>query len=106
MVGLHHQLNGHEFEQAPGDGQGQGSLVCCSSRLQRVVHDWAAEQQQLGLPLPHSIGIDSSYHQVRASWTSSVSNISFHYLTHSLQPPRCDRYCYRKLKFGEVKWFP
>ena len=26
----HHQLNGHEFEQAPGVGDGQGSLVCCS----------------------------------------------------------------------------
>ena len=26
----HHQLDGHEFEQAPGDGDGQGSLVCCS----------------------------------------------------------------------------
>ena len=30
MVGWHHQLNGHEFEQALGDGEGQGSLVCCS----------------------------------------------------------------------------
>ena len=30
MVGLHHRLNGHEFEQAPGGGEGQGSLVCCS----------------------------------------------------------------------------
>ena len=30
MVGWHHQLNGHEFEQAPGVGDGQGSLVCCS----------------------------------------------------------------------------
>ena len=30
MVGWHHQLNGHEFEQAPGDGEGQGILVCCS----------------------------------------------------------------------------
>ena len=30
MVGWHHQLNGHEFEQAPGYGEGQGSLVCCS----------------------------------------------------------------------------
>ena len=30
MVGWHHWLNGHEFEQAPGDGEGQGSLVCCS----------------------------------------------------------------------------
>ena len=30
MVGWHQQLNGHEFEQAPGDGEGQGSLACCS----------------------------------------------------------------------------
>ena len=30
MVGWHHQLNGHEFEQVPGDGKGQGSLVCYS----------------------------------------------------------------------------
>ena len=30
MVGWHHQLNGHEFEQAPGTGDGQGSLACCS----------------------------------------------------------------------------
>ena len=30
MVGGHHQLNGHEFEQTLGDGEGQGSLVCCS----------------------------------------------------------------------------
>ena len=30
MVGWHHQLNGREFEQAPGVGDGQGSLVCCS----------------------------------------------------------------------------
>ena len=29
MVGWHHQLDGHEFEQASGDGDGQGSLVCC-----------------------------------------------------------------------------
>ena len=30
MVGQHHRLNGHKFEQAPGAGEGQGSLVCCS----------------------------------------------------------------------------
>ena len=30
MVGWHHQLDGHEFEQAPGASKGQGSLVCCS----------------------------------------------------------------------------
>ena len=30
MVGWHHQLNGHKFEQAPGVGDGQGRLACCS----------------------------------------------------------------------------
>ena len=30
MVGSHHRLNGHEFEQALGVDDGQGSLVCCS----------------------------------------------------------------------------
>ena len=30
MVGWHHQLDGHEFEQARGVGNGQGSLACCS----------------------------------------------------------------------------
>ena len=32
MVGWHHQLYGHEFEQAPGVGDGQGSLACCSCK--------------------------------------------------------------------------
>ena len=31
MVGWHHQLNGHEFEQALGDGEGQGTLEYCST---------------------------------------------------------------------------
>ena len=30
MVGWHHWLNGHEFEQIPGDSKGQGSLACCT----------------------------------------------------------------------------
>ena len=30
MVREYYQLNGHEFEQSPGDNEGQGSLVCCS----------------------------------------------------------------------------
>ena len=36
MVGWHHQFNGREFEQTPGDGEEQGSLVCIG--LQRVGH--------------------------------------------------------------------
>ena len=39
MVGWHHQLDGHEFEQALGDGEGQRILACCQSMgLQRVRH--------------------------------------------------------------------
>ena len=30
MIGWHHRLNGHEFEQIPEDSEGQGRLVCCS----------------------------------------------------------------------------
>ena len=30
MAGRHHRLNGHGFEQAPGVGDGQGGLACCS----------------------------------------------------------------------------
>ena len=51
MVGWHHRLNGHEFEQALGVGDGQGSLLSLvtpgkSMGSKRVRHDWAAEQQQ------------------------------------------------------------
>ena len=41
MVGWHHRLDGHEFEQALGVGDGQGSLQ--STESQRVRHDWAPE---------------------------------------------------------------
>ena len=39
--GCHHQLNGHESEQTPGDGEGQRSLACCMQSMgsQRGGHD-------------------------------------------------------------------
>ena len=47
MVGCHHRHNGHEFEQALGDGEGQGCLECCSPwSCERKGHEWATEQQQ------------------------------------------------------------
>ena len=48
MVGWHHQLNGHEFEQTPGDSEGQRSPACYIQSMgsQRVPQDWVAEQQQ------------------------------------------------------------
>ena len=39
MVGWHDQLNGHEFEQTLGDGEGQGSLACCSP--------WARKESEM-----------------------------------------------------------
>ena len=43
MGGWPHWLNGHEFEQALGVGDGQGGLACCSPWGLRVGHDWATE---------------------------------------------------------------
>ena len=40
MVGLHHWLNGHEFEHGFGVFEGHGSLVCCSPWGCRVGHNW------------------------------------------------------------------
>ena len=52
MVGWHHRLNGHEFEQAPGDSEGQGSLasllglgVLQSMGWPRIRHDLVTKQQ-------------------------------------------------------------
>ena len=46
MVGWHHRLNGHEFEQAPGISEGQRSLVRCSPWGCRVRYHLATEQQR------------------------------------------------------------
>ena len=45
VAGWHHQPNEHEFEQTPGDGEWQGSLVCCSPLGCRVRYNLATEQE-------------------------------------------------------------
>jgi len=60
MAGWHHQLNGHEFEQALGDGEGQGSQVCCSP--------WSHKELDMTEPLNNNSGerVDSvSYVKAR-----------------------------------------
>ena len=49
MVGWHHQLNGYEFELTLGDCEGQGSLVCCSSRGRRASDSGTEQVQQTHL---------------------------------------------------------
>ena len=39
MAGWHHRLDGHEFGQAPGDGDGQGGLLCC--------HPWRHKESDM-----------------------------------------------------------
>ena len=57
IIGWHHPLNGHDFEQALGDGEGQGSLVCC--------RPWSQEEwdktERLNDNKAHSPGRDTSY---------------------------------------------
>ena len=46
IVGWQHQLKGHEFEQTPGDSEGQESLVCGSPWGHRGGHNLVTEQKQ------------------------------------------------------------
>ena len=48
MVGWHHRLTGHEFEQTLGDGEGQGRLACCSSWTQSrtQLSDWTTRRNK------------------------------------------------------------
>ena len=57
IVGWHHQLNGHEFEQSPGDGEGQESMACCSP--------W-------GLKVLDRIEQDSVNNRIVVDWTTTI----------------------------------
>ena len=57
MVGWHHRFNGHEFKQAPGDGKGQGSLMCYSPWGRKEL-DTAETEQQDTLKMKSVLGQD------------------------------------------------
>ena len=70
MVGRHHQLNGHEFGQTPGDGEGQGSLVVLQSiGAQGVGHNLATQRQtaarELCIPTWSSPQAQKTYDKVQ-----------------------------------------
>ena len=52
MARWHHRMNGHEFEQALGIGDGQGNLACCSPWGRRVGHDRVIELTELSYMNP------------------------------------------------------
>ena len=53
MAGWYHRLNGHEFEQTLGDGDGLGSMVCCNPWGRRVRHNWAMNNNNQSCSLGH-----------------------------------------------------
>ena len=61
MVGRHHLLSGHKFEQTPGEGQGQGSLACCSPWGRKESDMRATAQQVFGCSEGASIHIWTQY---------------------------------------------
>ena len=65
MVECHHWLNGHAFEQTPGDGEGQGSLACCSlwggkelDMTERLRAAWASPGLELSWPQGRTSGAE------------------------------------------------
>ena len=93
MVGWHLQLDGHEFEQAPGIGDGQGSLVCCSPQGHRIRHAWATELkeeyyifQEISLMCMHltvNIQNTESKDDTTKKWKRKLHNCSWN-IQHSL----------------------
>ena len=90
MVGWHHQLYGHEFEQAPGVGDGQGGLACCSPWGRG--HDWATELNWcmyvymymcvyhifIHLSIARLLGCFHAFAFINSAAMSTVVHISFH----------------------------
>ena len=72
MVGWHHQLDGLEFEQTPGDGEGQGSLECFSPWGCMHGHDLVTQQPQThpNIELREKISIWNKVIPLLLSWAS------------------------------------
>ena len=78
MVGWHHRLNGHEFGQALGDGEGQGSLVCCSP--------WSLKESDMTEQLNNNTYFLLTYVDHNISWTKKGCRDSNNF--NSYLPPR------------------
>ena len=64
MVGSHHRLDGHEFEQTPGNSEWQGSLACCRSWIceESETTEWLDNSNNLQLVLLKGWGTDNPQH--------------------------------------------
>ena len=73
MDGWHHQLNGHEFEQAPGIGDGQGSLVRCSPWGHKEL-DMTEQLNRTELNIPLYMYVTLRPHGLYSPWNSLGQN--------------------------------
>ena len=97
MVEWHHQLNGHEFEQASGDSEGQASLACHHPSVgsQRVrLSDWTTATHSCPLeimgrepPCPGASALPGPG-ELRASWSPALRSIQPWAILHIQSPPR------------------
>ena len=86
MVGWHDQLNGHEFEQAPRVGDGQGSLACCNPWGHKESgHDWT----ELSLTQAHLLS--KSYVTQEILMTRRSENWRVYCCSFSVQETHCNR---------------
>ena len=88
MVGWHHQLNGHEFEQTLADGDGQGSLACCGP--------WVAESDMIER-LNNNIKSDKSKRKQTLQYTvrKDINSRQFDYISQTKTTMR-DMSCLQK----------
>ena len=91
MVGWHHWLDGHEFEQALGIGDGQGSLACWSSWGHKELD--MTEQLNWTELKPGSLHIKSTKKGKQKAWPEAVSSLPFpfHLYSQRSHVPRCDQ---------------
>ena len=94
MVRWHHRLNGHEFEETPGVGDGQGSLACCSSWGHKESDEtewlnwywyWSAHHSQNSIPYPGGVKAAFPFPPWRLESCVTVSHPST-----CLLPKQCD----------------
>ena len=78
MVGWHHRLNGHRFEQAPGDGEPQGGLVCCSpwGHKESDTTEWLSLSQKVKCQRIDVFELWCWRRLLRVLWTARRSNQS------------------------------
>ena len=72
MVGWHHQFNGYEFEQTPGDSEGQGIPVCCSSWGQQRIRWLHSNTNSVDMNLSKFWEIVED----RGAWHAAVHGVS------------------------------